>query len=256
MTADRCLLPLEGRVAIVTGAGRGIGASLARALATAGADVVLAGRTQATLDAMGTELRALGRRVEVVPTDVRKLADADHLVAVALEAFGVIDVLVNNAGVGSPRPFLETTDDDWDAVFDTNLRGTFLVTRAVGRHLVERRAGKVINVASHFAFKGVPQMAAYCASKAALVSLTRTLALEWADANVQVNALAPGYFATDFNTDLREDRALYERVLKQIPAKRMGEPDELAALVVLLADPALRFMTGETIVIDGGQLAR
>lgn len=254
MSTDR--QPLLGRTAMVTGAGRGLGRAMALALADSGADVVLASRSEGQLADVADEVKERGRRALAVPTDVTDAAAVQRLTDAALAEFGRLDVLVNNSGIIASTPLLEQAPEEWDRVMATNVRGTFLVTRAVGAHMVAQGAGKIINVASNWAFKGVPQHAAYCASKAAIVSLTRSVAVEWARHNVQVNALAPGYFATDMNAELRADEQALARVLRSVPARRMGRADELSAWLVLLAGPASDFMTGETVVIDGGQTAR
>jgi len=247
---------LSGRTAIVTGAGRGIGRAAALALAGAGADVALAARSKDQLERVAGEVEDLGRRALVVPTDVTDRDAVERLVTRTVEGLGRIDVLVNNSGVVDSTPLLEQEPEQWDRVFDTNVRGTYLATRAAGEHLVAQGSGKVVNIASNFAFKGVPGHAAYCASKAAVVAFTRTMAVEWARHNVQVNALAPGYVATDLNAELRADEEAQAKVLRSVPARRMGEPEEMAPWVVLLAGPASDFMTGETVVVDGGQTAR
>jgi 2-deoxy-D-gluconate 3-dehydrogenase len=164
--------------------------------------------------------------------------------------------VVNNSGIVSSEPLLSITEDEWDRVLNTNLRGVFLVTRAAGRHLVAQGSGKVINIASNFAFKGVANHAAYCASKAAVVAFTKSMAIEWARHNVQVNALAPGYFETDLNAGVRADAEANDRIVRSVPARRMGLPDELVPWALLLASPASDYMTGESIVIDGGLTAR
>jgi NAD(P)-dependent dehydrogenase (short-subunit alcohol dehydrogenase family) len=247
---------LRGRTAIVTGAGRGIGRAAALALAAAGADVALAARSKDQLERVAGEVEELGRRALVVPTDVTDREAVERLVTRTVEELGGLDVLVNNSGIVDSTPLLEQDPDQWDRVFDTNVRGTYLATRASGEHLVGQGSGKVVNVASNFAFKGVPGHAAYCASKAAVVSFTRTMAVEWARHNVQVNALAPGYVATDLNAELRADEDAQAKILRSVPARRMGEPEEMAPWIVLLAGPASDFMTGETVVVDGGQTAR
>jgi 2-deoxy-D-gluconate 3-dehydrogenase len=241
---------------VVTGGGRGIGFAIAEALAAAGAHVVLAGRDTARVAAAADELRARGISASADAVDVRSTPSVDALIAGVHDRHGRLDVLVNNSGVLRSAPLVDTTDEDWDAVLGTNLRGTFICTRAAGRAMVAAGSGKIINVASNFAFKGVPQHAAYCASKAALVSLTRTAAVEWAPHGVQVNAIAPGYVETDLNTDVRADAQVATRIVRQIPAGRIGLPAELGPLAVLLAGPASDFMTGQTVVVDGGQLAR
>jgi NAD(P)-dependent dehydrogenase (short-subunit alcohol dehydrogenase family) len=247
---------LDGRVAVVTGASRGIGRAIALALAGAGADVALAGRDVARLDAVAGEIRDGGRRALAVPADVTDRGQVDALVARTVDELGGLDVVVNNSGVVSSLPLLETTDEEWDRVLDTNLRGVFLVTRAAGRHLVEQGSGKVVNIASNFAFKGVAGHAAYCASKAGVVAFTRTMAVEWARYGVQVNALAPGYVETDLNADVRADPDAAARIVRSVPARRMGVADEFGPWAVLLASPASDYMTGETVTIDGGLTAR
>jgi NAD(P)-dependent dehydrogenase (short-subunit alcohol dehydrogenase family) len=247
---------LEGKVAIVTGAGRGIGRALALALAEAGADVGLAARSAEEIEAVAAEVEAFGQRALAVPTDVTQEADIERLVGGVVEGLGGLHVLVNNSGVIHASPLAETGLEDWERVVATNLRGTFLCTRAAGRHFLERGEGKVVNVASNFAFVGVPRFASYCASKAAVLGLTRAAAVEWAPHNVQVNAVAPGYVETDMNAAARSDEKLRARISGQVPARRMAKAGELGPLVVYLSSPASDFMTGETIVFDGGQTAK
>lgn len=243
--------PLEGRRAVVTGSGRGLGRAIALALAEAGADIALAGRVPDSLEQVAKEIRELGRRAVTQATDVTDVAQVERLMDVAETELGGIDVLVNNSGIVVSSPLLTMSDAQWDAVIDTNLRGVFLCTRAAGRRLV-KSGGKVINVASTWAFKGVSQHSSYCASKAAVVAFTRAMAVEWARYGVQVNAIAPGYFETDINGDIRARPDLRERIVREIPAGRMGRPHEIAMLAVLLAGPGSDFMTGETVVLDGG----
>lgn len=245
---------LTGRVAIVTGAGRGIGRTLALALSEAGAAVVVAARSKDQLDTVVAEIEESGGRAVACPTDVTDESAVEQLAGATVAQFGRVDILVNNSGIVASTALLEQEPAEWDRVIATNLRGVYLATRAVGRHLVAQRSGKVINIASNFAFTGIARHAAYCASKAAVVAFTRAMAVEWARHNVQVNAIAPGYFATDLNADLRADAARLERVLRAIPARRMGRAAELGPWLLLLAGPASDFMTGETLVIDGGQV--
>jgi NAD(P)-dependent dehydrogenase (short-subunit alcohol dehydrogenase family) len=247
---------LAGRVAIVTGGGRGLGRAFALALAEAGSDVALAARSIGDIERVATEVEELGRRALAAPTDVTDAAAVERLVERVLSELGNLDILVNNSGITHSAPLLETSPEEWDRVVATNLRGCFLCMRAAGRHFADRRAGKVINVASNFAFMGVPNFASYCASKAAIVNLTRAAAIEWAGVGVQVNALAPGYVETDMNAAARSDEELNAKILRQIPARRMAHPEELGPLVVYLASTASDFMTGETLVFDGGQVAK
>lgn len=248
--------PLEGRIAVVTGAGRGLGRVMAVALAEAGADVALAARSSDQLAAVAAEVAQLGRRAIAVPTDVTDAAAVQRLVDRTVAELGGLDVLVNNSGVIDSTPLLEQEPEAWDRVLTTNVRGTYLATRAAGAHLVAQGSGKVVNIASNFAFAGIANHAAYCASKAAVVAFTRAMAVEWARHGVQVNALAPGYFATDMNADVRAEPETLAKVLRAVPARRMGRPEELSTWLIALAGPASDFMTGETIVVDGGQTAR
>jgi NAD(P)-dependent dehydrogenase (short-subunit alcohol dehydrogenase family) len=247
---------LSGKVAIVTGAGRGLGRSMAQALVDAGAAVTVAARTASELETFVTAVKEVGGQALACPTDVTDEVSVQQLVEATLQTFGRVDVLVNNSGIVATTPLIDQTVEEWDRVVDTNLRGTFLLTREVGRHLVAQGSGKVINIASNFALQGVANHAAYSASKAAVIAFTRAMAIEWARAGIQVNAIAPGYFATALNAEMRDDAEALPKVLRAIPARRMGQPDELQPWLLLLAGPASDFMTGEVIVIDGGQSVR
>ncbi|KAA9163300.1 3-oxoacyl-ACP reductase FabG [Amycolatopsis acidicola] len=246
---------LEGKVAIVTGASRGLGRAIATTLREAGAAVTVAARTSSDLDTFVKETQAAGREALAVPTDVTDGKAVRNLVDRTVEAFGRVDIVVNNSGILASTPLLEQDPEEWNRVLATNLGGAYLLTRAAGAHLVKQRSGKVITVASNFGLMGVANHAAYSVSKAALIAFTRSMAIEWARHNIQVNAIAPGYFATELNAEMRADAATTEKVVRAIPARRMGEPAELGPWVRLLAGRESDFMTGETIVIDGGQAA-
>ncbi len=247
-------LSLEGRVAIVTGAGRGIGRSIAIALARAGADVTVASRTPHELEEVAAEIRSLGRRAVVAPADVTDRGAVEGLVDRTVAELGGLDVMVNNAGIAPfTTPFLETPAEDFDRAFRANVDVVVHGCRAAGRVLVERGAGCVLNLASIDAFMAEAGLAYYNAAKAAVVSLTRTLALEWAPRGVRVNAIAPGWIDTPMNAPEKADPEAEARILAQIPMGRWGRAEEIAAAAVFLCSDAASFITGEVLVADGGQ---
>jgi 2-deoxy-D-gluconate 3-dehydrogenase len=248
------LFGLEGRAALVTGAGRGIGRALALGLAKAGADVCLVGRGRG-LDEAAREVEGAGRRAAVVKADLSK-TDATRVVAEAEAALGRVDVLVNNAGIIRRAPFLEHTEADWDAVLNVNLRSVFLLSQAAARGMAERGAGKIINVASLLSFQGGLTVAAYAASKGAVAQLTKAAANELAARGVNVNAVAPGYVATANTAALRTDPVRSRQILERIPAGRWGAPEDLVGAVIFLASRASDYVHGHTLVVDGGWLAR
>jgi NAD(P)-dependent dehydrogenase (short-subunit alcohol dehydrogenase family) len=248
-------LRLDGKVAVVTGASRGLGRAMAVALAEAGADVALLARSKGDLEETASAVRMLGRAALPLPVDVTRPEDAGRAVGEVRERFGRVDVLVNNSGVAVVKPLLETTDEDWHRILETNLTGAFRLCRAVGPTFIAQRHGKVINVASVLGAHGLPGYAAYSASKGGLVALTRALAVEWARYDVQVNAIAPGWFLTPMNAAAFADQKIRDRLLREVPARRLGKPEELGPLVVYLASSASDFVTGEVVFIDGGMLA-
>jgi gluconate 5-dehydrogenase len=247
------LFDLTDKVAIVTGAGRGIGRGIAEALAAAGAFVTLAGRTQATLDAVAA---AIGGTALAQVADVAREADVLALRDAALARFGHIDVLVNNAGINPIwRTIEKTTLSDWQAIIDVNLTGTFLCCKHIGGAMAERGAGSVINLSSVGGHVGLVRSTPYCASKGGVEMLTKALALEWATRGVRVNCLAPGYVDTDLTSSLLHHETLGKPFLDHTPMGRFGEPRDLAGSAVFLASDASAYMTGQSLVVDGGWTA-
>ena len=247
---------LEGKTALVTGASRGLGRAITLGLAAAGADVVCASTRRAGTDETAAEIRALGRRAWQVEAD---LADRAAVVAMAEEAereAGRIDILVNNGGTIRRHPAADFPMEDWDAVLRPNLDAVFILSQRLGRGMIARGAGKIVNVASLLSFQGGITVPAYTASKHAVAGLTKALANEWARHGVQVNAVAPGYYATDNTQALRDDPARAEQILARIPAGRWGKPEDLAGAVVFLASPASDYVNGHVLVVDGGWMAR
>jgi NAD(P)-dependent dehydrogenase (short-subunit alcohol dehydrogenase family) len=249
-------LLLQGRTAVVTGAGRGLGRAAAVALAEAGAQVVLLGRTAEPLSQTAAAIVAVGGRARSIVTDVTDEQQVSAAAAQVASELGGADILVNNAGGALVSPFLQTDTAAIQQLFQLNVIGAMLCTRAFGAHMVQKCRGRVINIASVAALTGETNTSIYAASKGALISFSRTLAVEWARYGVTVNALAPGYFRTDLNAQALDNPEVADRLLKKIPMRRVGQPDELGPLLVYLASDASAFMTGSVLVIDGGQVAR
>lgn len=243
---------LSGKTAVVTGGSKGLGEQAAHALAEAGADVALVSRTRADLDAVAADIRAAtGRRAVGIVADVTKDADIRAMVAAVMAEFGQIDVLINNAGIGGTTPVRDLDEAEWDRFMDLNLKGPVLCSKHVGAEMARRKQGNIINVSSLFSKIVARYMAAYGATKAALVSFTRTLALEWARDNIRVNALCPGYFDTPMNHDFWDTKG-GKGIISRIPMQRVGDPKEIKPAVVFLASDANTFMTGATLFVDGG----
>ncbi len=247
---------LDGRVALVTGATGGLGAALAAALASAGADVVGHGQAEPPEETLAA-VRARGRRAAAVVGDLSQPTTALRLVAEAEAALGPVDVLVNNAGTIRRAPAAEHSDEAWDLVLSVDLSSPFRLAREVGRRLIARGArGKIVNVASLLSFQGGILVPSYAAAKGGLAQLTKALANEWAPRGINVNAIAPGYMRTDNTAALRADPDRSRQILERIPAGRWGEPEDLAGAVVFLASPASDYVTGHVLVVDGGWLSR
>ena len=250
------MFDLTGRTAFVTGASRGIGQVIAVALARAGADVALAARSEEGLNQTAAQITALGRKAFVLPLDVTRQEDVNAAVAKAIELLGHIDVVVNNAG-GSNFivPFLDLRISGWEKLLRLNLDSTVYVCQAVGGHLQERGSGSVINVASVAGLSAAPGLVPYGAAKAAVISVTKTLAVEWASSNVRVNALCPGWTATDLNRNLWDTPDGGAATVSSVPMRRWGRAEEMGGPAVFLASDASSYMTGQVLIVDGGQLA-
>ena len=268
---------VEDRVAIVTGAGRGIGKSIALTLAEGGADVAVAARTEKQIEETAGEIRRLGRKALAVPTDVTRADEVKRVVEKTVSQFGRIDILVNNAGIDILKPIAFVPEmkevkppewkvaDSWDTplseaewheVIDTNLTSAFLFAQAVAPYMLRQRKGKVINISSNSADLGAPYFSAYSVSKAGLSMFTRCLAVEWAPFNICVNAVGPGDIRTELNASVFDQPEMREFMLASIPLRRFGETREVALMVLFLASEASNYTTGQTIYMDGGQLAR
>lgn len=243
---------LTGKVAVVTGASRGLGQYLGRALARAGADLVVTSRHLPDLQPFQAEIEALGRRVLSVQLDVRDQASIQAAAAQATSHFGDIDILVNNAGCNVRKPALDITWDDWNLVLETNLRGPFFVAQAFAPGMLARRYGRIVNIGSLTSVFGYAGIGPYCASRGGIKQLTMSLADEWGPHGVTVNCLAPGWFKTAQNAVLYENQSWVDYLTDRIPLKRPGQPNDLNGAIVFLASDASAYITGQTLLVDGG----
>ena len=246
------LFDLSGQVAIVTGASRGLGQYFARALARAGADLILTSRKRETVLPFESEIKALGRNAVSLELDVRDHASIQRFSEAAQNAFGHIEILVNNAGCNVRKPALDVTWEDWNLILDTNLRGSFFVAQAIARHMVPRNYGRIINIGSVTSVAGYAGLGPYGASRGGIRQLTMSLADDWGRHGITVNCLAPGWFKTAQNKVLYEDKDWVEYLCDRIPLKRPGAPDDLDGAVVFLASESSRYVTGQTLLVDGG----
>jgi len=245
---------LTGKAAIVTGANTGIGRAIAMALAEAGADVALAGRSRANETA--AQIAAAGRRTVLIEADLSTTAPVQQVVDETVGAFGRLDILVNNAGIIRRAEATDFSEADWDAVLDTNLKSLFFLCQAAGRHMLGQGAGKIVNIASLLSFQGGIRVPSYAAAKSGVAGLTKALANEWAGRGVNVNAIAPGYIATNNTAALQADETRNRQILERIPAGRWGEPRDIAGAAVFLASPAADYVNGHVLAVDGGWLGR
>ena len=252
MILDR--FSLVDKVAIVTGAGQGLGEAIALVMAEAGAKVVLSSRTLFKLELVADRIKEAGGTALIIQADVADRKDHEKIVATTLDRWGQIDILVNNAGVNRRSPPEEYLEEDWDAVVNTNLKGTFFLTQRVGRSMIERNYGKIIHIASLASITGIPDIPAYTAAKGGLGALTYQLAINWAKYHINVNSICPGYIRTPLTRSVEEsDRGAY--IVSRVPMGRWGEPEDIAGTAVFLASSASDFLTGQLIVVDGGWMA-
>lgn len=246
------LFDLTGKVAIVTGASRGLGQYFGRALARAGADLVITSRRAELLEPFKAEIESLGRRAVPLQLEVRDYDSIQAMAEAAHDAYGRMDILVNNAGCNVRKPALEVTWEEWNTVLETNLRGTFFVAQAVARKMMPRRYGRIINIGSVTCVFGYAGMAPYCASRGGVKQLTMSLADDWGPHGITVNCLAPGWFKTAQNAALYEDGEWVKYLCDRIPLRRPGKPDDLDGAIVFLASDASEYITGQTLLVDGG----
>ena len=248
-------LELNGKVAVVVGGTSGIGRAIAHGLADAGADVVPTSRRAEQVEVAATEIEERGRRSLRLPSDVSDRASLQRVLDETVKAFGKVDILVNSAGRTKRAPTLDFSEDDWNDIMETNLTGTLRACQVFGRHMLERKYGRIINIASLSTFVALHEVTAYCASKAAVASLTKSLAVEWSPRGVCVNAIAPGVFRTALNQKLLDESERGREFLLRTPMKRFGNVEELAGAAIFLASDAASFVNGEILTVDGGLLA-
>ena len=246
------LFDLSGKVAIVTGASRGLGQYFGRALAKAGADLVITSRTLSSLTEFKQEIESLGRKALAVQVDVLSQDDIENMVQVAINEYGQIDILVNNAGLNIRNPSLEFSWEDWDTVLNTNLKGNYFCAQAVAKEMKKRNYGRIINMGSCTCLFGMEGIAPYTASRGGVLLMTRSLAVEWGQYGITVNVLAPGWFKTAQNAALYDKKEWYDYITDRIPLNRVGRPNDLDGTVIFLASDASEYITGQIILVDGG----
>jgi len=249
---------VDGKVALITGGGSGIGKAIAEGLAHFGADVIITEIT-AKME-LGQQVaqeisQSQGRKVIALPLDLPDLKSIEAMTEAAIAQMGKIDVLVNNAGIQIAKPSLEVTEEDWDKVLDTNLKGAFFCSQSVAKQMVKQKSGRIINMASQNGLIGYFNRAAYCSAKAGMVNLTRVLAIEWAEYGINVNAIGPTFIRTPLGEQTFKDKALYDDILARSPMHRIGEPEEIIGAVVYLSSDSASLVTGHTLMVDGGWTA-
>ncbi|MBI4287056.1 MAG: glucose 1-dehydrogenase [Chloroflexi bacterium] len=246
---------LEGKVAVVTGASKGIGRAIALGYAAAGAQIVMASRNRGNLEKASEEASKLGKQPLIAPTDVTQKGDVDNLVRTTLNRFGRIDVMVNDPALTIMKPIMDIEEPEWDSVMDANLKGFYFLSRAAGLVMREKKKGSIINISSNLGYKVSPRMPTYSVAKAGIIMLTKALAVELGPHNVRVNAIAPGLTATEFSLGPQQNEAYRAARAQQIPMRRIAEPEDMVGAAIYLASDASAFVNGHTLVVDGGDLA-
>jgi NAD(P)-dependent dehydrogenase (short-subunit alcohol dehydrogenase family) len=246
---------LKDQKVIVTGGSKGIGKEIAISFAKLGANVVITGRDQKALTAATEELKKYSSQCSYVLADIQSVNEIYNMVDKAIRFLGGLDVLVNNAGVNISKPAIEVTEEDWDTVIDTNLKGTFFMSQQAGKYMITQNKGKIINIVSQMGFVGYIKRSSYCSSKGGAVQLTKALAIEWAPYNIKVNAVAPTFIETEFTSTMFKDEAFYKDVLSRIPLGKLAKPSDVSGAVLYLASDMANFVTGETVKVDGGWTA-
>jgi NAD(P)-dependent dehydrogenase (short-subunit alcohol dehydrogenase family) len=247
---------LTGKVAIVTGGSRGIGKAIALGYAEAGADVIATSRNPKNVQETTEEILRLGRKSLAICTDVARKGEIEKLVSEVMGRFGRIDILVNNAGINPIYKRAElVTEEEWDEIINVNLKGLFLCCQAVGRVMIKQKSGKIINITSVNGLAGASRAVPYCSTKGAIILLTKCLALDWVQYNIQVNAIGPGFIDTDLTRPIQDNKFLLDKMLQHIPQNRFGKPEEVVGVAILLASELSTYMTGQTIFVDGGYTA-
>ncbi|MBU8906253.1 SDR family NAD(P)-dependent oxidoreductase [Desertibacillus haloalkaliphilus] len=249
------LYDFSGKVVVVTGGSRGIGAEMVRDFASRGADIVISSRNKASCEKVAHEVRDLGRKALSVACDVGKLADIQNLFKKTMDEFGRVDLLVNNAGANVTKPALDVNEEEWDLINNVNIKGLFFSCQEAAKIMVKQNQGKIINISSVGGVKPYKRIAPYTATKAAVIHMTRSLAAEWARYNIHVNSIAPGLIATEINKKERENKEWLEKATKAIPFRRLGEPKDISQTALYLASGAADYITGQTFYIDGGTLS-
>ena len=247
---------ISGKVALVTGASKGIGRSIALTLADGGADIIATARNEEELKELVSEIKSMGRNAVYIVADLSRTKEAIGMANRALEIFGRVDILVNNAGVSFPQPALEVTEEAWDTTMNVNLKSLFFITQVIGKKMIEQKKGKIINISSQAGIVGLEDHAAYCASKGGLILLTKVLAIEWGRYGINVNAIAPTVILTPMGERAWADPEKRARMLAQIPIGRLGYPEDVSGVVLFLASSVSDLITGAVIPVDGGYTAR